>query len=105
MKAHAHAIAGDRSTAHKIVSDLIGRPTQQCMPSYDIAAVYVALGQHGKTIAWLNRACAERNMKLFTLAQDPRFDTVRSLPEFKNLINRVGLNFTTRTVRRVASKA
>ena len=105
MKAHAHAIAGDRSTAHKIVSDLIGRPTQQCMPSYDIAAVYVALGQHGKTIAWLNRACAERNMKLFTLAQDPRFDTVRSLPEFKNLINRVGLNFTTRAVRRVASKA
>ena len=104
MKAHAHAVAGDRSTAVRIVSDLVGRPSQQCMPSYDIAAVYVALGQYGKTIAWLNRACVERNMKLFTLAQDPRFDAVRSLPEFKNLINRVGLNFTTRNVKRVASK-
>jgi len=104
MKAHAHAIAGNRTAALQIVNDLIGKPNQQqCLPSYDIAAVYVALREYGKAIAWLNRACVERNMKLFTLAQDPRFDAVRSLAEFKNLINRVGLNFTTRTVKRVAA--
>jgi len=93
MKAHALAVAGDLPTALRIVADLSTRSGHQCTPSYDIAAVFSALGEYGKSIAWLYRACAERNMKLFTLAQDPRFDPLRNRPEFRNLLKEVGLNF------------
>jgi hypothetical protein len=64
----------------------------QRIPSYDIAAVYAALGDYQQTFPWLNRAYEERNVHLFTVAQDPRFDAVRHRGEFRTLIDRVGLN-------------
>ena len=103
MMAHAQAISGGKSTALRMVSALNDGSSQKQIPSYDIAAVYAALGDSRKTIAWLDRACAERNMKLFTLAQDPRFDPVRKLPAFRHLINQVGLNSTAATPRWVAA--
>jgi tetratricopeptide (TPR) repeat protein/TolB-like protein len=90
MTAHAHAVAGDKSCAREILDELQGVPSQ-CMPSYDIAATYAALGDSNQTVAWLNRACDERNMKLFTLTQDPRFDALRHRSEFKEVIEQMGL--------------
>jgi len=92
MKAHAHAASGDRRTALRIVTDLTGMSDPQRIPSYDIAAVYAALGDYQQTFPWLNRAYEERNVHLFTVAQDPRFDAVRHRGEFRTLIDRVGLN-------------
>lgn len=103
MMAHAQAVSGGKSTALRIVSDLNGGPGQRHTPSYDIAAVYAALGDSRKTITWLDRACAEHNMKIFTLAQDPRFDPVRKLPAFKHLINQVGLSSTAAAPRSLAT--
>ena len=91
MMAHAHAVSGNKSMALRIVEDLSGGRDRQNVPSYDIAAVHAALGDSGATIAWLGRACAEHNMKLFTVAQDPRFDTVRRHSEFRRLVSQVGL--------------
>ena len=91
MMAHTQAVSGNRSSALKILNDLNGRLSQKSMPSYDIAAVHAALGDSRKTIAWLDRALAEHNLKLFSLAEDPRFDTFRNLPQFKHRISRVGL--------------
>jgi hypothetical protein len=85
MKAHGHAISGDRRAALRIVKDLGRIPNQRCVPSYDIAAVYAGLGDHRQMFAWLQRAYAERNIKLFTLAQDPRFDSVRNRAEVRTL--------------------
>jgi tetratricopeptide (TPR) repeat protein len=85
MKAHAHAVSGDRRAALRIVKDLAGIPNQICIPSYDIAAVYAGLGENQQMFAWLHRAYAERNIKLFTFAQDPRFDAVRQGPEVRTL--------------------
>jgi len=91
MKAHAHAVAGDKSSARKILSELKSVPSEQCMPSYDIAATHAALGESHQMIAWLNRACNERNMKLFTLTQDPRFDPLRHRSEFREIVEQMGL--------------
>jgi TolB-like protein/Tfp pilus assembly protein PilF len=91
MKAYTYAIAGDGSSALQIVDDVTTRPSQSCVPSYDVAAVYSALGDCTKTITWLYRACGERNMKLFALAQDPRFDAMRQNAEFKKLLDQAGL--------------
>lgn len=91
MEAHTHAIAGDRSSARDILAELRDASCDGRMPSYDIAAAYAALGESHKMVAWLNRACDERNMKLFTLTQDPRFDSFRNREEFKEIVGQVGL--------------
>src|SRR5258707_3581022 len=91
MKAHAHAVAGDKSSAREILHELKGAPPHQCMPSFDIAATYAALGESSQMVVWLNRACDEGNMKLFTLTQDPRFDPLRHCSEFKEIVERTGL--------------
>ena len=91
MQAHAHAVAGDTSSAREILNELKSAPSRQCMPSYDIAATYAALGDSERVVAWLHRACSERNMKLFTLTQDPRFDPLRRRSDFKQIVDRMGL--------------
>ena len=92
MKAHAHAVSGDPSSARAILHELKSAPSRQCMPSYDIAATHAALGDYQQVVAWLHRACNERNMKLFTLTQDPRFDPLRRRSDFKQIVNQIGLN-------------
>jgi tetratricopeptide (TPR) repeat protein/TolB-like protein len=91
MKAHAHAVAGDKSSARAILHELDGARSARSMPSYDIAATYAALNESNRAVAWLNRACEERNMKLFTLTQDPRFDPLRHHSEFKEIVAQMGL--------------
>jgi len=91
MKAHAHAIAGDKSSARAILQELKGAASYKSMPSYDIAATYTALGESNRAVLWLNRACDERNMKLFTLTQDPRFDPLRRRSDFQEIVEQMGL--------------
>jgi tetratricopeptide (TPR) repeat protein len=92
MKAHAHAVAGDKTSARQILHGLKSSSNRKCMPSYDIAATHAALGESRQMAFWLNRACIERNMKLFTLMHDPRFDQLRHHSEFKEVADSVGLS-------------
>lgn len=91
MKAHTHAVAGDGAYARRILERLKSAAGGKCIPSYDIAATYAALREPRQMGVWLHRACSERNMKVFTLIQDPRFDAVRSHSEFKEIAAQVGL--------------
>ena len=91
MKAHTHALAGDNVSAREVLRDLKVTNPQGSLPSYDIAATYAALGEPNRMITWLNRACHERNMKLFTLPQDPRFDSFRRRDDFKEIVAQIGL--------------
>ena len=92
MKAHAHAVVGETDSAREILDELRSAPSHQCMPSFDIAATYAALGDSQQVVAWLNRACNEGNMKLFTLTQDPRFDPLRRRSDFKQIVDQMGLS-------------
>ncbi|MBV9340969.1 MAG: tetratricopeptide repeat protein [Acidobacteria bacterium] len=95
MKAHTYALSGDKNSARGILRELRGKAGSKagsdCIPSYDIAATYAALAEPDLMIFWLDRACRERNMKLFTLPQDPRFDPYRNRAEFQNVVTGIGL--------------
>lgn len=91
MMAHAHAVSGGTESAREILNELGTTPSRNGMPSYDIAATYAALGEDHQAISWLNRACRERNMKLFTLTHDPRFDVIRRVAGFQQIVRQVGL--------------
>ena len=59
--------------------------------SYAVAIVYVGLGDRPETFQELERAYAERSHWLVWLKLDPRWDSVRADPRFKDLVRRVGL--------------
>jgi tetratricopeptide (TPR) repeat protein len=63
------------------------------------AHAYAALGDVTHSVSWLNRACNERNMKLFTLVQDPRFDLIRRRSEFIQIVDKLGLTQYDPTLR------
>jgi tetratricopeptide (TPR) repeat protein len=92
MKAHTYAVAGDKTYARQILHGLKSSSNRKCMPSYDIAATHAALGESRQMGFWLHRACTERNMKVFTLMQDPRFDQLRHHSEFQQVVDQVGLS-------------
>ena len=91
MKAHTHALAGDFRTARELLNQLQHLPFSKCMPSYDIAAAHAALGEAAVAVRWLERARDERNMKLFLVSQDPRFDSLRGHSEFSAVVQQLGL--------------
>jgi tetratricopeptide (TPR) repeat protein len=91
MKAHTHALAGDSRAARDLLNQLQHLPFSKCMPSYDIAAAHAALGEPGLAVRWLERARDERNMKLFLVSQDPRFDSLRGHSDFSAVIQQLGL--------------
>ncbi|HEX3106432.1 MAG TPA: tetratricopeptide repeat protein [Terriglobales bacterium] len=91
MQAHTHAIAGDKPSAREILRELKCASSSDRLPSYDIAATYAALAEPSRMTAWLRRACQERSMKLFSLPQDPRFDTFRCRSDFREILREIGL--------------
>ncbi|HYN25498.1 MAG TPA: hypothetical protein VES69_10695 [Pyrinomonadaceae bacterium] len=59
--------------------------------SYNIAALYAALGEKDKAFAELNTAYEKREPALVLLNVDSRLDALRDDPRFQDLIRRMGL--------------
>jgi hypothetical protein len=59
--------------------------------SYGIALIHTGLGQKDQAVTWLEKAYAERSTDMVHLGTDPRFDELRSLPRFRELMVRIGL--------------
>jgi len=89
--AHAYAAARKRIEALQVLNELQAMSKRGYVSSFDIAVVYMGLGDHSKTLEWLDKAYAERSGWLVYLNQDPRFDGVRSDGRFQELLRRVGL--------------
>ena len=52
---------------------------------YEVAGVYAQLGDRDRAMDWLDKAYRNRSC-LYWLRQDPRFDSIRSDPRFKELL-------------------
>ena len=87
--AHAYALAGRTAEALQIINE--AKKQDSYFPAYDIALIYVGLGQKDPAFEWLDKAVEERSPWLIHLTVDPRFDPIRSDQRFKNLIQRIGL--------------
>ncbi len=58
------------------------------MPSYDIAIVYLGLGEKEEVYRCLEKALDERSAWMAYLNMDPRLDGLRSELRFKELVRR-----------------
>lgn len=88
---HAYALAGRRAAAHEVIGELQERSRSRYISPYDIAVIYVGLGDAGQAFAWLEKAYEDRSDSLVWLKVDPRLDGIRGDPRLTDLMERVGL--------------
>jgi hypothetical protein len=65
---------------------------QQYASAYEIATIYVALGDNEQAFQSLEKAYAEHSFHLVNLNVSPQFKSVRSDLRFQQLVQRVGLS-------------
>ena len=88
---HAYALAGRRAEAQKVLALLEETSRRRYVSPYDVATVYAGLGEKEQALLWLEKACDDRSGWLALWVKvDPKFDSLRSVPRFQNLLRRVG---------------
>jgi tetratricopeptide (TPR) repeat protein len=84
--AHAHALAGNEPEALRMLHDLVER---KHVDAYQVALVYVALGQQDQALEWLDKSCNNHALWFSYGANgDPRWDGLRSDSRFQNMLRR-----------------
>ena len=89
---HAYARAGREPEARRLLDELKALAAREYVSPYHVAVVYAGLGENLFALDWLERAYAERaDDTLCYLKVEPRFDRLRQVPRFADLLRRLGL--------------
>jgi len=85
------AALGERDGAQSALSELLGRGSERYVPPFNVAMLYNGLGDVDHTFAWLEKAYAERDVRLTFLKIEKKWDHLRSDARFVSLTKRMGL--------------
>jgi TolB-like protein/Tfp pilus assembly protein PilF len=91
LVAHLHAVSGDIQEARKILDELVSLAEKRFVPAYNLADIYVALGDNQRALDFLEKAYSDRSFFLVMLRTEPHFDGLRSDPRYKAIMERTGL--------------
>lgn len=89
--AHVLAGAGRIEEASVLIDRLMELSARQYIAPFWMAVAYAGVGQTAAALAALEKAYEERDVTLVWLGTDPRLDTLRAEPRFKELLRRIGL--------------
>jgi len=89
---HAYATSGRSREAEKILAELNEMSKLAYVSSYDLAILYVGLGDNDKALEQLNKAYEDRAGWIIYLKVEPILDPLRSDPRFVDLVRRLGLS-------------
>ncbi len=67
------------------------RSRQGQVAPYALAVVNLALGKNDQALSWLEKAADDRVSWIVLIKADPKFDSLRKEPRFKELLRREGL--------------
>lgn len=87
----AYARSGQHDKAMDIISELKGRNTNAGSVDFFIAVVYAALGESDSALHWIRESVNNHEMEVPWLISEPQFYTLHNHPEFREVINRIGL--------------
>ena len=87
--AQAYAFWGKRAEAEKIIERWRLGPDPR--PSYDVALIYIGLGDRDEAFRLLEKVYDAHDMNLLSIVTDPRLNDFRSDPRYSQLIQRLGL--------------
>jgi tetratricopeptide (TPR) repeat protein len=87
----AYAADGRRADAEALLTQLEARARYGYIPGTAIATVRNALGDTQGALDALDQALAQRDLRLAFIEVDRRWDNLRSLPGFEQLVRTLGL--------------
>jgi Tfp pilus assembly protein PilF len=88
---HAYGLSGKKSDAENVLRELESRSQRGYVPAYNIATVYVGLGEKEKALSFLEKAYADRSMIMTFVKVDPELDGLHFAPRYTDLLRRMGL--------------
>jgi tetratricopeptide (TPR) repeat protein len=88
----AYAESQKKPEAKKILGELNELSKQDYVSSYEVATIYVALGDNEQAFQFLEKAYAEHSFHLIRLNVSPYLKPIRSDPRFQGLVHRIGLS-------------
>ena len=88
---YTYAVSGRLTDAREILDTLKALSLKSYVSPYNLATIYVGLGETDEAFAWLDRAFEERSRSLVWLNVAQEYDGLRSDPRFKSLLRRIGL--------------
>jgi eukaryotic-like serine/threonine-protein kinase len=87
--AYGQAAAGRTTKANETLAALRALPTTEYVSPYYVALVYVKLGRFDEALKTLDRAFEEQDTTLVNLKVDPRWDPIRTTPQYQALLKRL----------------
>jgi tetratricopeptide (TPR) repeat protein len=89
---HLYAAQGKRLDAERVLDNMGTHRKSGYLSPFEVAVLYVGLGDHVKAIGELERAYAERSLSAQSLRFDPRLNEVRKEPRYLDLAKKLHLN-------------
>ena len=102
---YTHALAGRRAEAIADLRALMDASKTSYVPPYYFALVHLGLDDHPQTLEWLERAYAEKDVRMVFIGVDPLWDRLRKVPRFAALLQKMKLGQSARsTIHGVESR-
>ncbi len=92
MRVRRRSSTKKKSEANEILNELNELAKRQYVSAYEVAKIYVALGNSKQAFQLLAKAYAEHSFHLPNLNVCPQLKPVRSDPRFQDLMQRIGLS-------------
>lgn len=86
------ALSGKNNGAMRILKELHERAEKRYDSPFDLASLYLALGDRENGFKWLAQAFQDRCYEVLSIKVDPRFDPFREDPGFLQLVRPLGLD-------------
>jgi DNA-binding winged helix-turn-helix (wHTH) protein/tetratricopeptide (TPR) repeat protein len=88
---HAHAMDRERDEAVKALEELEEISKRIYVPPYSIGLIYTALGEKRQAFEWFEKAYVAQNEWINWFRVAPEVDSLRSEPEFADILRRLKL--------------
>ena len=89
MLGYAYAMANRKTEAMSILNELLTRSDSGIISGFNLAAVYLALGEKEKSISQLEKGFEQRDVWMKELKAWPWFDKLRDEQRYKDLMKRM----------------
>jgi serine/threonine-protein kinase len=91
MVGYTLARSGNREGAQAALAELLRRGSDHYVPPFNVAMLYNGLGDADATFAWLDKAYADRDVRLTFLKIEKKWDPLRADERFAALMRRMKL--------------
>ena len=89
--AYAYAHSGDLKQARRLLEQLKKSWSKEHVAAWDIAIVYVGLGNHEQALNWLERAATDHSQSLLRIKIEPWLKPLYQEPRFQALVRKMNL--------------